>query len=77
MFVIPIHQLRRGETAEVAQVVGAPDQVRRLAELGVRSGEPLEMIQAGSPCIIRVGGATLCFRDEKQLQVIVSPRKSA
>jgi ferrous iron transport protein A len=74
---IPITQLRRGQVAEVSQVVGSPEQVRRLEELGLRSGARLEMIRGGSPCIVRIGGATLCFRPEELLHVIVTTRKTA
>jgi ferrous iron transport protein A len=76
-FTIPISALRRGEVAEIAQLVGAPDQVRRLKELGLRDGARLEILRAGSPCIVRVAGATLCFRDEHLLRVLVTPRKTA
>ena len=74
---IPITHLRRGEVAEVTQVVGSPEQVRRLEELGLLAGARLEMIRGGSPCIVRVGGATLCVRDDDLLRVIVTPRKIA
>ena len=74
---IPITALRRGEVAEIAQVVGSPEHVRRLEELGLRDGARLEIVRAGSPCIVRVGGATLCFRDDELLRVFVTPRKTA
>jgi Fe2+ transport system protein FeoA len=74
---IPITQLRRGEMAEISQVVGSPEQVRRLDELGLRGGVHLEVVASGSPCIIRVGGAKLCFRHDELLRVLVSPRKTA
>jgi ferrous iron transport protein A len=74
---IPITALRRGEVAEIAQVVGSPEHVRRLEELGLRGGARLEVVRAGSPCIVRIGGATLCFRDDELLRVLVTPRKTA
>jgi Fe2+ transport system protein FeoA len=63
--------------AEIAQVVGSPEQVRRLEELGVRGGVPLEVVQGGSPCIVRVGGTKLCFRHDELLRVLVTRRKTA
>ena len=42
--------------AEMRQVAGRPEQVRRLEELGLRDGAELEMVRGGSPCIVRVGG---------------------
>jgi ferrous iron transport protein A len=75
--VLPITQLRRGEVAEISQVLGSPEQVRRLEELGLRGGVQLEIVQSGSPCIVRVGGAKLCFRHDELLRVLVTPRKTA
>jgi len=69
--------LRPGQTAEVFQLVGAPERIRRLEELGLRAGAWLEMVRPGSPCIFRVGGTTLCFRDDEISSVIVRPRMSA
>jgi len=74
---IPITALRRGEVAEIAQVLGSPEHVRRLDELGLRNGTRLEVVRAGSPCIIRVAGTTLCFREDELLRVLVKPRKTA
>jgi Fe2+ transport system protein FeoA len=74
---IPITALRRGEIAEIAQLVGSPEHVRRMEELGLRDGARLEIVQPGSPCIVRVAGATLCFREDELLRVLVRPRKSA
>jgi ferrous iron transport protein A len=74
---IPITQLRRGEVAEISQVLGSTEQVRRLEELGLRGGAHLEVVRAGSPCIVRVGGTTLCFRDDELVRILVTPRKTA
>jgi Fe2+ transport system protein FeoA len=74
---LPISALRRGEVADVVQLVGSPEHIRRMEELGLREGARLEVICAGSPCIVRVGGATLCFREEEMLRLFVTPRKTA
>ena len=75
--MFPITQLRCGEVAEIAQVVGSPEQVRRLEELGLRGGMTLEMVRGGSPCIVRVGGAKLCFRHDELVRVLVTRRMTA
>lgn len=75
--LIPISSLLPGQAALVRQIVGRPDQVRRLEELGVRNGAMLEIVRAGSPCIVRVGTAKLCFRDGEMCSVLVAARKSA
>jgi ferrous iron transport protein A len=77
MEFVPITQLHRGEVAEISQVLGSPEQVRRLEELGLRGGVRLEMVRGGSPCIVRVAGTTLCFRHDELLRVLVHPRKTA
>ena len=75
--LIPITALRPGQVAEVRQVVGSPDHVRRLEELGLRDGARLEMVRTGSPCIVRIGASTLCLRNGELLAVMVAPRMSA
>jgi ferrous iron transport protein A len=70
---IPLQLLESGQSALVDQVCGCAEQVRRLAELGVRSGVEIEMVQAGSPCIIRLAGSKLCFRECDLLSVLVRP----
>jgi ferrous iron transport protein A len=75
--LIPLNLVHAGQTAEVRQVVGQAEHVRRLEELGLRGGAELEVVRAGSPCIVRLGGSTLCFRDGELLSVLVAPRMSA
>jgi ferrous iron transport protein A len=74
---IPLGSLRRGEVANVSQLVGVPEHVRRIEELGLRCGARIEILRGGSPCIVRVDGAMLCFRDDEQVRILVSPRKIA
>jgi Fe2+ transport system protein FeoA len=65
--------LAAGQTAAIEQVVGLPEQVHRLRELGFGTGTEVEMVQAGSPCIIRLAGHKLCFRADELLNVLVRP----
>ncbi len=74
---VPLAVLRCGQIAEIGQLLGPPNEVRRLEELGLRIGAQLEMIRCGTPCIIRVDGGKLCFRDDDSLRVLVRTRKSA
>jgi ferrous iron transport protein A len=75
--LIPLRALLPGQWAEIRQVVGQAQEVRRLQELGLRDGMQLEMVRSGTPCIVRLGSSTLCFRDVEALQVLVQPRVSA
>ena len=71
--LIPLQILARGQAAEVGQLLGMPEQVQRLEELGLRQGTTIEMVEPGSPCIIRVAGSKLCFRQCDLLSVLVRP----
>lgn len=71
--LIPLNHLVAGQEAEVGQLEGRPEQVHRLEELGLRGGTTIEMVQPGSPCIVRLGTQKLCFRSGEMLGVLVRP----
>ena len=68
---IPLNHLNAGQTAQVEVVLGGVEQVHRLNELGLRQGAQVEMLQPGSPCILRLDGNKLCFRADEMLSVLV------
>jgi ferrous iron transport protein A len=72
--LIPMNLMHAGQTALVRQVLGRTEQVHRLEELGLRGGACVEMVQPGKPCIIRLGGQTLCFRADEMTSVFVAPQ---
>ena len=49
--MLPLEMLRSGEWAEVTEVHGESSWVCRMAELGVRTGCRLQMLQGGCPCM--------------------------
>ena len=69
--VIPLPFLPKGHSASIAQLMGKSDEVHRLEELGLRVGTSVEMVQAGSPCIVSLGGTRLCFRGGEATSVLV------
>jgi Fe2+ transport system protein FeoA len=71
--LLPVELLRPGEWADVAEVTGEPSWVGRLAELGVRTGSRLRMLQAGWPCLLQIGGSRLSLRGEQGAQILVRP----
>ncbi len=71
--VLPLMQLAPGQRAEVSQLMGLPDLVHRLEELGLRTGAIVEMLQPGTPCIIRLEGSKLCVRGNEAFSVLVRP----
>ena len=70
---ISLHQLPPGQRASVDSLEGKPELVRRLKELGLRRGVILQMVHAGSPCVIRLNGSKLCFRRCRNSNVLVTP----
>lgn len=72
--IIPLHSLHTGEIALVESICGDPAHVHRLRELGLRDGQPIEMLQSGTPCIIRIDGQRLCFRADEVTSVLVRTR---
>ena len=74
--LIPLSALSNGQAAHIGQVAGRVDHVHRLHELGLRSGAKVEMLQTGTPCIIRLSGQKLCFRGEDLTSVLVRPEVS-
>ena len=71
--LIPLRCLTPGQTAEIGQILGDPLQVHRLHELGLRDGTRVEMVRSGSPCVVRLAGHKLCFRQNKGVDVLVRP----
>ncbi len=71
--LLPLELLPTGQWADVADVSGEPSWVGRLAELGVRIGSRLCMLQSGCPCLLQVGGCRLSLRGECAMQILVRP----
>lgn len=69
--LLPLHLLSAGQSACVDQLIGGADEVHRLQELGLRVGTRIEMLQRGTPCIIRLEGARLAFRQHESCHVLV------
>lgn len=72
--IIPLNHLTAGSRGTIDTVLGQPDFVHRLEEMGLRGGATVEMVQPGSPCIVRLAGQKLCLRGDELLHVLVRPR---
>ena len=68
-----VEDLLPGQTGDITEIVGRPDSVSRLYEIGIRVGVPLEMMQAGKICVVRVTGTKLCLRP-RGVKVLVQPK---
>jgi ferrous iron transport protein A len=71
--LFPLDMMLSGEVAEVAEVSGEPGWVNRLAELGVRAGCRLRVLQPGSPCLLEIADCKLCLRGGDSSQILVRP----
>jgi ferrous iron transport protein A len=67
----PLDCLHSGEWAEIAEVSGEAKWVARLAELGIRVGTLVKILQPGSPCLLEVDGCRLSLRLDYDLQILV------
>jgi ferrous iron transport protein A len=70
---IPLELLQRGEQADVTEVHGEPSWVGRMAELGIRTGCRLRVLQPGAPCVLMVGESRLTLRGNGVFQILVRP----
>lgn len=71
--LMPLEFLDAGAWADVADVSGEPGWVTRLAEMGVRCGSRLRVLQPGSPCLLQIGDARLSLRGDCAMQILVRP----
>ena len=67
----PLQMLPAGQRARIDQLIGQPDEVHRLQELGIQVGKPVQVVQSGSTCIVELDGARLAFRDHDGFRVLV------
>lgn len=71
--LLPLELLNPGEWADIAEVCGEPAWVHRLAELGIRAGCRVCVLQAGSPCLLQIGGVRVCIRSDLATQILAQP----
>lgn len=69
--IVPIAYVPAGEMGTVEAIDGAPDQVRRLEEMGLAMGATVQMVSGGSPCIVKVRDSQVCIRGTNELQVLI------
>jgi Fe2+ transport system protein FeoA len=71
--MMPLEMLRSGEWADVAEVHGEAGWIGRMAELGIRTGSRIQMVQDGVPCLLNVDGCRLCLRGDACSRILVRP----
>jgi Fe2+ transport system protein FeoA len=70
---LPLELLNCGEWAELVAIDGDPGWVARLAEVGIRVGCRVRVLQAGSPCLLQVGGVRLSLRGDQATRILARP----
>jgi Fe2+ transport system protein FeoA len=71
--LVPLEFLHPGEWADVAEVTGKPGWVGQLADLGLRTGSRLLLLQPGWPCLLQIGGSRLSLRGDEETRILVRP----
>jgi Fe2+ transport system protein FeoA len=71
--LLPLELLEPGEWADIAEICSEPAWVHRLAELGLRAGTRVLVLQAGSPCLLQIGGLRLSLRSDPATRILVQP----
>jgi Fe2+ transport system protein FeoA len=71
--LLPVEFLQAGEWAEVADVTGEPAWIGRMAELGIRAGSRLRVLQPGSPCLLQLDGLRISLRGDWSTRILVRP----
>jgi ferrous iron transport protein A len=69
--LVPLELLDSGAWAEVAEVCGDPAWVGRMAELGLRLGSRLRILQGGTPCLLQIGESRLSVRGDDASHILV------
>jgi len=76
MQILPMQLLNPGETGCITDVAGDTQLVRRLGEMGLRTGVEVRMVQPGSPCIVAFDHQRLTFRGDDDAVVLVEVARS-
>jgi Fe2+ transport system protein FeoA len=71
MQTIPLHMLKVGERATVLDLIGQPEDVHRLEEMGLRAGQPIVMLVPGQSCVVRLGEHRLALRPDPATSILV------
>jgi Fe2+ transport system protein FeoA len=69
--ILPLDEMKSGETGRVADLDGPDDWVHRLAELGFRTGVTVKMVKPGAPCILELNQQRMTCRLDRKATVLV------
>lgn len=69
--IVPLELLQPNEIGRIVEIAAADDWKHRLAELGLREGVMVKMVQPGEPCLIAVDGHRFSFRCDPATIILV------
>lgn len=69
--IVPLAQLRPGESGRVLDLPGNSALAARFAEMGLREGVSIRMIRSGQPCLVALGEQRLSFRGGDSDDILV------
>ncbi len=69
--VIPLEFLSVGERGRIYNLDGDRGLVDRLAEMGIRQGVEIHIVQTGSPCIVAFDNHRFSFRGDEAASILV------
>ena len=69
--VVPLSSVCTGTVAEIDEICGRNSLVERLHEMGFCQGSRVQMVRQGRPCIVKLCGSKICFRDNEATCVMV------
>ena len=73
---VSLHEMIPGERGKVAEILAEGPVGRRLMDLGLLPGTPIQALRAsplGDPTVYELRGYRLCLRNEDAAQVLVRP----
>lgn len=70
---LPLDLLPLGREGKIVDVAGEPAKVHQLAEVGLRQGCGVRVLQAGQPSLLVVDGRRLTVRLGNEVEIFVQP----
>lgn len=71
---IRLQDLHSGQIAKVVSISGSPNEIARVAAMGLCTDEVISITRGGITCIVQlVNGNRLCIRMSAGLEIYVQP----
>lgn len=71
---VRLQDMRSGQIAKVVSISGNPQEIARVAAMGLCTDAVISMTRGGITCIVQFeNGSRLCLRTSAQLEIYVLP----